>query len=519
VDPPPAPDDLIAQLDNLPVALWVSGTDQVRTWCNRRWLDLTGRTLREELGDAWMDAVLPDDLPACLSAYREGHRTGTPFEVEYRLRRRDGQTRWVLDTAVPRHDARGVFLGFLGTCLDITARKTDELERQHLLQQAVSANRAKDQFLATLSHELRTPLNAIVGWAHMLRAGKLDESTAQRAIETIDRNARLQTQLISDILDISRIVTGKLRLNVRVVQLLPVLEAALDTVRPSADGKGIRLQAVLDPAAGPVSGDPDRLQQVLWNLLSNAIKFTPRNGQVQVRLLRVASHIEIQVEDTGVGIPADFLPHVFELFRQRDATPSRQHGGLGLGLGLVRHLVELHGGTVEVSSAGEGQGAQFVVKLPVMITVAQEPGAPDRFHPTADDGVTLHSPGLAGIRVLVVDDDADARHLITAVLGERGALVEAVASAEAALAALAAQPVDVLLSDIEMPNVDGYGLMRRIRSLPPEQGGRIPAAALTAYARTEDRMKALLAGFQIHVTKPVQPAELAAVIASLAQRG
>ena len=292
-------------------------------------------------------------------------------------------------------------------------------------QDAEAASRAKDQFLATLSHELRTPLNAVVGWAHMLRSGKLDEAATARAIETIDRNARAQSQLISDILDISRIVSGKLRLNVRPVDLTPVVEAALDTVRPAADAKGIRLQAVLDPAAGPVSGDADRLQQVIWNLLANAIKFTPRSGRVQVRLARINSHVELRVEDTGVGIGPEFMPHVFELFRQRDGSPSRQHGGLGLGLALVKHLVELHGGSVECASPGEGMGAVFSVKLPLMIVATRADGV----HPTAETGAAMPPPpSLDGVSVLVVDDDPDARHLISTLLEERGARVRAVGS-------------------------------------------------------------------------------------------
>ena len=389
-------------------------------------------------------------------------------------------------------------------------------EAQRARREAEAANRTKDEFLATLSHELRTPLTSIVGWTKMLRSGQLDPETTARAIETIDRNARAQSQLISDILDISRIVSGKLRLNVRPVDLTPVVEAALDTVRPSAEAKGIRVQAVLDPAAGPVSGDADRLQQVVWNLLANAIKFTPRHGRVQVRLARIDSHVELRVEDTGVGIAPEFVPHVFELFRQRDGSPSRQHGGLGLGLALVKHLVELHGGSVECASPGEGLGAVFSVKLPLMIAATREPAG---VHPTAETGAPVPAPpSLEGVSVLVVDDDPDARQLISLLLEERGARVVAVGSATEALAALESEHPDVLLSDIEMPGQDGYMLIRTIRSLPPARGGRIPAAALTAYARTEDRMQALLAGFHLHLPKPVQPAELAAVVASLAGR-
>jgi PAS domain S-box-containing protein len=512
---PREPSGALELFDHAPVGLWTSGPDGSRTYFNRRWLAFTGRTQQEEHGNGWTAGIHPEDLEACLGTYFDAVKTRREYEAEYRLRRADGEYRWVLDSGTPHYGARGEFVAYVGALIDVTVARRAEAERERALAEAREASRAKDQFLATLSHELRTPLNAVVGWAHMLRSGKLDPATTERAIDSIDRNARAQSQLISDILDISRIVSGKLRLNVRPVELTPVVEAAVDTVRPSAEARGVRLQTVLDPAAGPVSGDSDRLQQVVWNLLSNAVKFTPRNGRITVRLSRVNSHVEIRVEDNGMGIGADFLPHVFERFRQRDGSPSRQHGGLGLGLALVKHLVELHGGTVECASPGDNLGSVFIVKLPLMIVVNHDLGV----HPTAESGSTSPvAPRLEGITVLVVDDDADARQLIATVLDERGARVVAVGSAAEALAALDQLRPDVLLSDIEMPGDDGYALIRRIRALPPERGGRLPAAALTAYARTEDRMQALLAGFHLHMPKPVQPAELAAVVASLAGR-
>ena len=503
-------------LDHAPVGLWRAGPDGSRTYFNRHWLTFTGRPLEAERENGWTDGIHPDDFEGCLGRYLRAVHGRRAFELEYRLRRFDGEYRWMHDLGVPHYAADGTFVAYVGSAVDITERKLGQQERERLLSDAEAANRAKDQFLATLSHELRTPLNAVVGWAHMLRSGKLDAAATLRAIETIDRNARAQSQLISDILDISRIVSGKLRLNVRPVDLTPVVEAALDTVRPSAEAKGIRVQTVLDPAAGPVSGDADRLQQVVWNLLANAIKFTPRHGRVQVRLARIDSHVELRVEDTGVGIAAEFVPHVFALFRQRDGSPSRQHGGLGLGLALVKHLVELHGGSVECASPGEGLGAVFSVKLPLMIAATREPAG---VHPTAETGAPVPAPpSLEGVSVLVVDDDPEARHLITTLLEERGAKVRAVGSSAEALAALDHEVPDVLVSDIEMPGPDGYALMRAVRERPAERGGRVPAAALTAYARTEDRMQALLAGFHLHMPKPVQPAELAAVVASLAGR-
>ena len=410
---------------------------------------------------------------------------------------------------------------------EIRQRQRAEEERAKLLVQEQKAraeaeklNRLKDEFLSTVSHELRTPLNAILGWSQILRTSKVDEARMNRALETIERNARSQAQLIDDLLDISRIITGKIRLNVQTVQLLPVIEAAIDTVRPAADAKNIRLQSVLDPAAGPVLGDSERLQQIVWNLLTNAIKFTPKQGRVQVGLQRINSHIEIVVADTGQGISAEFLPHVFERFRQADGSITRSFGGLGLGLAIVRQLVELHGGTVHAQSPGEGQGATFTVKLPLM-AVGPKAIEPERVHPTVGDSVPFDcSSQLEGLRILIVDDDPDMRDLLAYTLEVCGAEVIAVATANAAISALtdSSLPMDILISDIGMPDEDGYSLLRRVRALKPENGGRIPAIALTAYARTQDRTAALLAGFQSHIAKPVEPAELIAVIANLAGR-
>ena len=417
---------------------------------------------------------------------------------------------------------------------EIRQRKRAEEERAQLLVQeqkaraeaekaraeAENLNRLKDEFLSTVSHELRTPLNAILGWSQILRTQRVDEATMNRALETIGRNARSQAQLVDDLLDISRIITGKIRLNVQTVELLPVIEAAMDTVRPTADAKNIRLQSVLDPAAGPVLGDSERLQQIVWNLLSNAIKFTSKHGRVQVCLQRINSHVEIVVADTGQGISAEFLPYVFERFRQADSSITRSFGGLGLGLAIVRQLVELHGGTVHAESPGEGQGSTFTVKLPLM-AVGLTAIEPERVHPAVGGSVPFDcSPRLDGLRILIVDDDADIRDLLTYTLEVCGAEVMAAVSADEAISALTASstPMDILISDIGMPDEDGYALLRRVRALEPENGGKIPAIALTAYARTQDRRAALLAGFQSHVAKPVEPAELIAVIANLAGR-
>ena len=396
--------------------------------------------------------------------------------------------------------------------------REDALEREHAArQEAETANRAKDEFLATVSHELRTPLNAILGWAHMLRTNKLDQITQSRALETIERNAKSQAQLIEDILDVSRIVTGKLRLDVRPVELAPVVEAAIESVRPAADAKDIRIEAILDSRAGPVSGDPDRLQQIVWNLVANAVKFTGKGGRVQVRLDRVQSRIEIIVSDTGQGITAEFLPYVFDRFRQADATSTRRYGGLGLGLAIVRHLTEMHGGVVTVASPGEGLGATFTVKLPVIATHAGEPESERAHAASGGSGSSLPPPNLDGVKVLVVDDEPDTCEMLRVMVGQFGAEVKTCSSSAEAMNLLKHWDPDVIVSDIEMPDEDGYELIRKVRQAEASARGRlVPAVALTAYARVEDRVRALSAGYQMHIAKPAEPAELALVIASLA---
>jgi PAS domain S-box-containing protein len=402
---------------------------------------------------------------------------------------------------------------------DLARRAAVAIENSKLYKAAQNANRLKDEFLATVSHELRTPLTAILGWAHLLRAGQLGEKSATNALEIIERNARTQSQLIDDLLDVSRIITGKLRLDVRQIEPTTFIESAIEALRPAAEAKGVRIQKVMDTGAVNVAGDPARLQQVIWNLISNAIKFTPRGGRVQVRLERVNSHLEIAVSDTGAGIKPEFLPHVFERFRQEDQTTTRHHGGLGLGLAIVRHLVELHGGTVEAESAGEGQGATFIVKLP-LVSVYQRDKFAERVHPAAREMFkTYECPDrLDGTKILVVDDELDTRELLRIGLSQCGAVVVTANSAQEAIDALEREKPAILVSDIGMPDEDGYDLISKIRALPAERGGRTPAIALTAYARTEDRLRALRSGYQMHVTKPVEMSELVAVIASLIGR-
>jgi signal transduction histidine kinase/CheY-like chemotaxis protein len=436
--------------------------------------------------------------------------------------------------------------------LDITERKQIEVARAQLLAreqevrlQAEMASRMKDEFLAIVSHELRSPLNAILGWARLLRIRNLDAEKVNQALEVIERNAKAQTQLIEDLLDISRIVRGKVRLYAQPTNLSAVINAALDTVRPTAEAKNIKLAFNQAEAAVSVwvSGDPDRLQQVVWNLLSNAIRFTPEGGRVQVCLSQateanppttngehLSDYAQIQVIDTGKGIDPEFLPFVFERFRQADSSTTRTHGGLGLGLAIVRNLVELHGGSIQVASQGEGQGATFTVRLPLL-----KPGESRGNDPTfsaQQSGVTngtgagditvsqpIRSCHLSSLQVLVVDDELDTREFMTTVLEQAGATVIAVDSAAAAMRSMQQQLPDVLVSDISMPEQDGYMLIRQIRALPPEQRGQLPAIAITAYAREEDRMQAIAAGFHLHVAKPIDPTELVSVVATLAGLG
>jgi len=398
-------------------------------------------------------------------------------------------------------------------------------ERKQLLEseraarsEAERASSMKDEFLATVSHELRTPLSAILGWSRVLRFRKMSEADTQKGLETIERNAHSQSQLIEDLLDMSRITSGKLRLDVQPIEPVSFIEAAIETLSPAATAKGVRVEKRLDTTAGPMMGDPNRLQQIVWNLLSNAIKFTPNGGKVQVVLERLNSQIEITVSDTGVGITSEFLPYVFDRFRQEDASTTRHFGGLGLGLSIVKRLVELHGGSVRVHSPGEGRGANFIVSLPLMVHRNLTNG--DWLHLRTPSAAALEfkRSDLSGLRVLVVDDEEDARELIKRILIECDAEVFTASNAREALALLEAERPEVLISDISMPDIDGYELLRKARLLEEAGGRKIPAIALTAFARSEDRTRALRAGFLVHVSKPIEPSELVASVASVAGR-
>lgn len=421
----------------------------------------------------------------------------------------------------------GRVIGTITVIEDVTERVERENRLVELLvnekaarTEAEAANRAKDEFLATISHEIRTPLNAILGWLQILRAGRVDNDYSTHVLDSIERNAKAQAKLIEDILDASRIVSGKLRLDVGSVDLASIIEAAVDTVRPAANAKSIRLETMLDPLAERVSGDPNRLQQVIWNLLFNAIKFTPVGGRVTVRLQGTESEVEVIVDDTGEGISAEFLPHVFDRFRQADSTSARKHGGLGLGLAIVRNLVELHGGTVYVNSEGEGHGASFTVRLPLGgVHSPQEPIVQETTRAAESEAMATGSdpaPRLDDVRVLIVDNDSDAREILDLMLSQCGAKVTTATTAREALEVLQQAKPDVLVSDIGMPGEDGYWLIKKVRALDQESEKGIPAVALTGYAGPEERLRLLSAGYQVHVAKPVELNELAIVIANLA---
>jgi PAS domain S-box-containing protein len=459
--------------------------------------------------------------------------TGKFIDTGWRLRK-DGTTFWANVTITALRDEKGLLLGFAKLTRDLTqAKRVEAIEsanqqREELLDAernarmtAQRATRLKDEFLATLSHELRTPLSAILGWTQILLRAESSKGPDEqkRAIEVIDRNARAQVKLIDDLLDLSRIMTGKLRLDLHQVSFASVIEAAVDSAKPSADVKGIRLKAILGSSSQDiVSADSARLQQVVWNLLTNAIKFTPKGGQVQVLLQRVNSHLELSVSDTGIGIPANYLPHVFDRFSQKDSSTTRAFGGLGLGLAICRQLVELHGGVIRVASQGEGKGATFSVQLPLSIVQLGDQSA-SRIHPTAETspGEMPSLPRLEGVHIFVVDDEPDARDLLRTVLEDQGAKVTSFTSAEDALAALKTTKPTVLVCDIGMPKTDGYQLIRSLRATE-SRSERIPALALTAFARAEDRKRSLVAGYQAHLAKPFDVGELILVVADLVGR-
>ncbi|PHM07241.1 hybrid sensor histidine kinase/response regulator [Nostoc sp. 'Peltigera malacea cyanobiont' DB3992] len=503
----------------IPQLVWTTKPNGECDYFNQNWCEYTGLTLEQSLGSGWLAALHPDDVQRADKVWSDAVKNSTIYNTEYRFKRAaDGSYRWQLARGLPLKDEQGFVVKWFGTCTDIHEQKQILEERAHLLEleqiaraKAETANRIKDEFLAVLSHELRTPLNAILGWSKLLQTRRLDQKKTSEALATIERNATLQVQLIEDLLDISRILQGKLTLNITKINLKSTVLSALQTMQLAAETKLIEVNTVFEPGVGQIMGDSTRLQQVVWNLLSNAIKFTPRGGKVEVRLQQTDGYAQIIVSDTGKGISAEFLPFVFDYFRQADSTSTRSFGGLGLGLAIVRNIIEMHGGIVKADSHGEGQGAIFTVSLPLL---------PDE-SPKLTDGqnypafLASNSLPLNGIKVLVIDDDTDSRDFVAFVLEQDGAFVMAVSSAEEALQALVEVKPDVLVSDISMPDMDGYMLIHEVRTRTPEQGGQIPAIALTAFARNNDYEKALKAGFQMHLSKPLNPEKLIAAIVKL----
>ncbi|MBE8991033.1 response regulator [Nostoc sp. LEGE 12450] len=509
-----------------PVGIFEIDTEGGCRYTNPRYQAICGLKAAESLEKRWLESVHPEDRERAVLSWSNYICEGRDYSEEFRFQTAQGIIRWVQVRSSPMLSGQGELLGYVGTLEDITERKQAEEVRAQVIreqtarQEAEAANRMKDEFLAVLSHELRTPLTSMLGWSKILRSKKLDEKATSRALEAIERNATSQMQLIEDILDVSRIIRGQLRLNVSAVNLITVMEAALEAVRPLAEPKEIVLTTVLDTSVGSVYGDPARLQQIVWNLLTNAIKFTPKGGRVEVHLSVICDqeqqkthkHAQIQVIDTGIGISPEFLPKVFERFRQADSTTTRSHNGLGLGLAIVRHLVELHKGTISAESPGTGEGATFTVRLPLL---QDNRGNRGNREVTGEISSSVVSTPLAGLRVLVVDDEADTRNFLSFMFEEYGAFTTAVASVDEALAILEQAKTDILISDIGMSEQDGYTLIRKLRSLEPEKGGSIPAIALTAYTREEDRLEALSAGFQQHLSKPIDPTKLIAMVASV----
>jgi PAS domain S-box-containing protein len=496
---------------------------RILSW-NKGAEEVFGYRKEEIVGESFAILFTPEDRSQGapereLENVRNNGRSG---ENRWHLRK-DGSRLWVSGLVNPLRDEAGNLVGYVkvarGDDEEASARKRaeekreEDLERERVARsESEDASRMKDEFIALISHELRSPLNAILGWTRILRQGRPDEELYQRATEIIERSARMQSQLIDDLMDTARIVRGKVKLEVQPVNLAPLIEKAMDVVRPAADAKGITLEAVLDREADQITGDPDRLQQVVWNLLSNAVKFTTEGGRVEVKLGRVDPYIQISVRDTGCGISPEFMPYLFERYRQADASAARRKGGLGLGLSLVRQLVEMHGGSVTAESEGEDKGATFIIKLPVRAIYTAETERP----PLA--GVKTKS--LEGVWAAVVDDEANARELITSVLESHGARVTAFASAGEAIEMLTSERrPDVLVCDLAMPGEDGFSLIHKLREWEKVSDGVLPAIALTAFGRVEDRTRALYAGFQMHIAKPVEPVELVIVVRSLIERG
>ncbi|TVP67261.1 MAG: hybrid sensor histidine kinase/response regulator [Nodularia sp. (in: Bacteria)] len=509
--------------ESIPQLVWTSDAEGNSDYFNSNWYKYTGLTMEQSMGFGWLTALHPEDVERVGQVWSNAYSNGTLYETEYRFQRADdGCYRWHLGRGLPLKDEEGNVVKWFGTCTDIHEQKQIHEERAYLLEleqiareKAETANRIKDEFLAVLSHELRTPLNAILGWSKLLQTRTFDQAKKLQALATIERNAKLQVQLIEDLLDTSRILQGKLTLEIMNINLSSTILSALDTMRLALETKSIQVTTIFEPNVGMILGDSTRLQQVVWNLLSNAIKFTPNQGKIAVELRQAHGYAQVIVSDTGKGINYDFLPYVFDSFQQADSSSIRKFGGLGLGLAIVRNIVDMHGGMVKAESLGEGQGATFTISLP--IRPDDSPSLLDSAHIPTD--LAVNSLLLAGIKVLIVEDDADARDFLLFVLEQEGAEAIAVSSAFAALEVLTQLQPDILVSDISMPDMDGYMLIHQVRSLSAAAGGKLPAIALTAHASDDHHQQALAAGFQMHLSKPLNTDKLIAAIMKLVATG
>jgi PAS domain S-box-containing protein len=507
--------------DSMPQLVWTAGADGVIDYFNRPFYEYTGMTVGTVSREFWDEVIHPDDFDAMTGTWQQSVLSGEPFEAEFRMRRKsDGTYRWFVARALPVREAASGDVRWFGTSTDVDDRRRLLEENERLLaserrarSDAERASRIKDEFLATLSHELRTPLSAILGWTQLLSGSGITADEISEGISVISRNARVQAQIIDDLLEMSRVTSGKIRLEVQELGIADVIEAAVATVRAAADAKGVHIETVLPPVEHHVTGDANRLQQIFWNLLSNAVKFTPSAGRVEVRLEAHESFIEVRVSDSGEGIAPEFLPHLFERFRQADSSSTRRHAGLGLGLAIVKQLVELHGGSVEAASDGPGRGSTFTVRLPPVAREQEfDPSDGERGERRAALLPLVDGSRIAGLRVLVVDDEPDARDVARRMLEQCGAEVVTASSAQEALSLLEDGPVDVLVSDIGMPDQDGYSLIRNVRDRWPE----LPAIALTAYAAAEDRERTTGAGYRLHLCKPAEATQLIAAVATVA---
>lgn len=489
-------------VESMPQLSFIADAAGKFTFRNARWREFSGLDLEDPASIGWQKVHHPDTVDRVNRRWFEAVETGEPYEVEALFRRADGEHRWFLVRALALRGDASQILAWMGTCTDVH-------DQRLLHEQTLRTAQIKDEFLATVSHELRTPLNAILGWSRVLKERTLSKENAQRALDSVERNAVAQARLVDDLLDVSRIISGKMRIESGPIQPAEPVEAALDAVRPAALAKSITLTADIDHAVGYIIADAGRIQQIIWNVVGNAVKFTPRGGRVQLDVKGVDAHVEISVTDTGIGIKREFLPHLFERFSQEDGSIRRSHGGLGLGLAITKHLVELHGGEISAESPGEGRGATFRVLLPL---TAAPRAATDATHEREAKIAHAHA-GLRGVRLLLVEDDADSRDVVAAILEDTGVQVTTAETAEKALELLKHVPIDVILSDVGLPGQDGYAFIKSVRENPTLAA--TPAAALTAYAHAEDRKRALDAGFQAHLRKPFDQVELFSVIVDL----